>query len=239
MTVSGRGKSMYRETRVVLWCLVAIVTATAGAAQIAPGASTIQSTATATIDVVPDYVDFWLHRAVTADNFAMTMVEVLEFGPALRKAISKDKLAPSDQLIMAPSIADINSGQVSVSAKLRFNMSAYTDHEAGPRLFAALCDKILGLSEQLECSVEGPFLELDDRRSVEQTAQERAIENALAPAQSAAELMDAEIIAVDRIDMGDCVWNEDPARRTRLPTMRRLTCSARVRVTYTFAAKVR
>ncbi len=175
---SGRGKLMYCKTRVVVWCSVAIVTAATSGAQIAPGASTIQSTATATIDVMPDYVEFWLHREVTADNFAATMVEVLEFGPELRKAISKDKLGPSDQLIMAPSIADINSGQVSVSAKLRFNMSAYTDHEAGPRLFAVLCDKMLSLSEQLECTVAGPFLEVDDRGSVEQTAQGRAIENA-------------------------------------------------------------
>ncbi len=198
--------------------------------------STIEKMGTATVDVPPDYVTFWLHKEATGSTFVEAVRASLEFGPVLRKELAKQELGPFELTLSAPAIPDTEKRGVWVSAQVQLSMNPFNNRETGPEMFAAVCDKMAALAPTLECFVEGPILGVQDPSAVEQAAVGLATENALPLAQAIAELMNSQIVAVDHVIVEECVWNADPDTKATLPDMRRITCTARVRVTYAFSA---
>ena len=199
--------------------------------------STIQSTGTATVEVPPEHVEFWLHREVKAESFSEAIKSVLLFGPALRKAMAERELLHYELDLSGPAIPLIGMPGARVSARLRFSMNPFNTREKGPALFAELCDQMTALAEQMDCLIEGPILGVDDRKAVEHNAIALATENALPVAQSVADLMNAQIAAVDHVAIEEPVWNEPPDDRALLPDLWRMTCTARVHMTYAFSAE--
>lgn len=201
-----------------------------------PPVSTIENIGTATVDVPPDYVEFWLHKNTAEPTFVESIRAVLGFGPKLRKELANRELGGYDLTLSAPAITDLANPGARVSARVEFPMSRFSNRETGPALFATLCDNMVLVAEALESQVEGPLLAVRDRQAVEQAAAALATENALPLAQAVAELMNAQITAVDHVAIEQCTWNADPDTKATLPDMRRITCTARVRVTYAFSA---
>ncbi|MDQ1256960.1 MAG: hypothetical protein QG656_1560 [Candidatus Hydrogenedentes bacterium] len=218
---------------------IAVIAFIAAGMALAAGAqtpvSTIQSTGKATVDTSPEYVDFWFHKRVESATFAEAMKSVLDFGPALRKKMAELQYSAFDLTLSGPALPNLTLKEAWVSARVRFTMNTFSNIETGPGLFAALCDDMAGLSETLECSAEGPFLNVGNPKAIEQTAVGLATEDALPIAQATAELMNAQIAAVEHVDIEECVWNEDPEIKAAQPDMRRLTCTARVHITYAFS----
>ena len=201
--------------------------------------STIENTGVATVDVPPDDVAFWVHMdAVAAEvTFLDAMRAVLSFGAAVRKELADREPGPYDLAMSAPAIVEMaDAHAVRVSARLQFSMTRFSNRETGPELFATLCDDMVAMARHLECDLEGPVLTVRSPEAVEQAAVALATENALPTAASVAELMNAHIISVDHVAVGECVWNDDPEARATLPDIRRLTCRARVKVRYVFSA---
>lgn len=196
--------------------------------------STIESTGVATVEAAPDYVVFWFHRDASGTTFVEAIRTALELGPALRKELTNRQVGGYELNLSGPAIVDLGKTNARVSAWLRFSMNTFSNHETGPALFGALCDQMAQLGQSLACAVEGPSLIVDNPSAVEQSATTLAVENALPLAQAAATLMNAQIVAVDRLAIEPCSWNTDPETKATLPDMRRLTCTSHVRVTYSF-----
>ena len=221
-------------TQFLACCLVAVLSAEAdGAATLLP---TIESMGVATVDVVPEYVVFWLHKQNEGETRVASMAEALRFGGALGKALAERELGASDVSYSAPAIEDATRPCVRVSARIRVGMARFSNRETGPGLFAGLCDDMVALAEGLGCALEGPLLDVEDRKGTESTAIGMATRDALPAAQSLAEIMSAHVVAVERVVIQECSWNDPPELRFPLPNLGRLTCTARVRVTYSFSA---
>jgi len=231
----SKGKDRSHGQHVARWVALVLVAAAPAAGQMGP-VSTIQSTGTASVDVPPDHVDFWLHKEAGGATFVEAMQTVLQFGPVVRKTLAKQEVGAFDLTLSAPAIADIAVKGARVSAQIRFSMNPFSNRETGPEQFAGLCDKMAALAEALECYIEGPMLGVQDPGAVEQDATALATENALPVAQATAELMNAQISAVEHVIIEACAWNAAPDTRAPLPDVRRLTCTARVHVTYAFSA---
>lgn len=129
---------------------------------------------------------------------------------------------------------DVVNKEADISARLRFNAAPYTTAENGIAQFALLCDKIAALATTLECEPEGPTLGVDDTRAAEDAAIARAVEKAYTGGKAAAQVMNGQIVAVDHVSIEEILWNKAPGVSARQPDIRRLTCTARVRVTYAF-----
>jgi len=218
----------------VLGCVVAMVASAGVFSQEGP-VSTIATEGVAVVDTVPTYVEFWLHARRPGNTIAEATEAALQFESAVRKALQDAELTTTELSFTGIAIPDIKLKQAHVSARLRFGASTYSSAEEGPRLFAALCDKLTNLAAGLACTIEGPALSVDDKESIEDAAIASATEKAYAPAKAAAQVMNAQIIAVDQVSVESLTWNNAPGVSATQPDLRKLTCMAKVKVTYAFS----
>ncbi len=220
--------------RIGVIVLCGVCAAGTAVAQEAP-ISTIDSEGVATVDAVPSYVEFWLHLQAKGGSVAEAVAKAVKFEPALRQEIQTRELAPTQLVFSSVAVPDLVAKEADISARLRFSAAPFTTTENGIAQFALLCDKIAALAGALECQPEGPTLGTEEAQSVQDTAISRAVEKAYAGGKAAAEVMSGQIIAVDHVAIGETVWNKAPGVSARQPDIRRLTCTARVQVTYAFA----
>lgn len=211
---------------------------------------TIENTASATVAATPDYVEFWLHREGAGATYVAATEAALRLEPTLRQALEERKLSPIEihfsGLAIPESIMEPKGSAASLSraprqaayqsARLQFPGGAFTTGEDGPKQLAALCDTMQDLAKELKCSLEGPILGVKDTEALRQSAIARALENAYPAAEGAARLMRTNIMAVEKVQIEDIEWNADPDSRSRQPDLHRVTCTARVRVTYSIPA---
>jgi uncharacterized protein YggE len=213
--------------------VVCIIAFTATAQEVSP--PRIETEGVATIDAIPPYVEFWLHADTTGATCAEAMEHAMNVEPEVRKAIQEHNLSPTDIQFMGFSLPDVKSKEARVSGRLRFSMTSYTTPPDGPKLFAALCDEITVLAASVSCHVEGPILGVEDKDAVEDAAVGRATEKAYPTAKAAAQIMKAQVTSVDKVSVESIIWNTVAGVHATEPTLRRVTCTVRVRVSYTFA----
>ena len=219
--------------------LVLLVTALMGAwparAQEVP-VSTIETEGMAVVDTLPTYVEFWLHVSTSGESATEAVEAALRFEPALRKELQTREMTPSELSFTGIAIPDVGTKEANVSARLRFSASTFTATEdEGARQFAQLCDKIIALIGAFQhAKLEGPALGLADMQTIEDSAIARATEKAYPAAKAAALIMNGQIIAVDKVVVETVVWNKAPGVNATQPDIRRVSCTAKVRVTYTF-----
>ncbi len=200
-----------------------------------PPQSTIETQGVATVDAPPAYVEFWLHASFTGATLVEAVDAAEEFEPRTRDAIKAATLEPTEMTFTGIAIPSIDKKAARISAKLRFRANTYTSAAEGPRLFAALCDKINAIAAGLPSTVEGPVLAAEDKEATENAAIARATERAYAPAKAAAQVMNGQVIAVDKVSVEGVVWNRAPEMNAAQPDLQKLTCTATVRVNYAFS----
>lgn len=205
---------------------------------------TIVSQGQATVDVVPDYVEFWFHKGVIEASLQQATVAALQFGPQLRKEVEARKLASPDIAVYGPVLPDVKTPYARTSVRLRFATSRFSDPENGPKLFAELCDairdiaKALGLPEGMSFDpgakppLEGPLFRLENPAGTERAAVSQAVENAYPHAEAVAQTMRAQITAVESVQIDQVTWGENATLNPPGPDYRRLSCMAKVTVTY-------
>lgn len=196
--------------------------------------SIIESEGTATILVEPNRAEFWLYLSVADAQLETAMENARGFEEELRAALAAREVQPSEIQVSAPAIPP-GEGLVQVSARLRFNLGAYTHPETGYKQFAALCDRLAAIAADLECGFEGPFLQVRDPESVVRAAVTRATENAYGAAEAIAAALNSTIFAVETVSISGVVWNETPGHRGAQPTLKEMSCTANVRVIYVLA----
>jgi len=195
--------------------------------------SVIDSTGIATVDTVPTYVEFWFHAAPQGASHLEAMTAALDFEGALRRALDDAGMKPADLVFESAAIPDIMIKEARASARLRLSAAVFSSPESGMRDFAAFCDTIDTIARKLECQPEGPFLGVENTESIEEAAIGRATEKAYPAARAVAQILNGQIVAVDRVSIESVLWNNAPDTNASLPSIRRIACTARVQVTYT------
>ncbi len=221
-----------RHLFLVLGAMIAVVsTATA---QEGP-ATVIETEGRATVFAAPTFADFWIHAVAAKETVIEGMNEMVAFEMRLREALAARALAPNDLDVRAPAVADVNEAQVAVSARLRFNMSSFTSVETGPQQFAGLCDKLADLAKGLGMALEGPQFTVNPQEPIVRSAVAKATEQAYPAAEAIAKELKTSIYAVTAVTVIDLVWDQAEEVRGIQPTLRQVSCTARVRVVYEVA----
>jgi len=215
-------------------CFLVVILLLTGYAAVAQDlqVSVIESEGIATVDTVPTYVEFWLHAAPQGATHVEAVNAALGFEGTLRSELDNAGVKPADLIFESVAVPDILVKEARVSARLRFSAAVFNSPETGIRDFAALCDKVDAIAKKLECQPEGPSLGVENTESIEEAAIGRATEKAYPQAKAAAQVMNGQISAVDRVSVESVLWNSAPDANAGLPSIRRITCTARVRVTY-------
>jgi uncharacterized protein YggE len=198
-----------------------------------PEVYTIETDGVATVDIPPNYVEFWLHLRAQGADVTEAVNKALGFEPQLRKLLMDKDLVPSDLMFTGMAVPDLEAREAHISARVRFK--ATFAGEEGPKAFAVLCDAISAIATTLGAQPKGPALGIDDTSSVQDTAIKRAIEKAYSPAEASARIMNAQIISVSKVNVQGITWNDAPEFPSTQPELARLNCTARVRVTYMFS----
>lgn len=225
--------------RTLTVCLFAILCVTASAQD--THMSTIETEGVGIVDTVSAQVQFYVTTLCTAPTTLEATDKVLEFEPALRDALKGGDLSPSEFVFsstVVPGAHDSRSADswtVLGSARLRFYAAPYVTGTEGPREFANLCDRLTVIAKGLQGTVQGPTLMADDPESVEQSAIVRATEQAYPAAKAIAGVMKGQILAVDHVSVQSVTWNTSPKDNDPQPELRKLVCTAKVRVIYAFA----
>lgn len=204
-------------------------------AQEDPPRSKIETQGEATIDTIPTYVEFALLKKCEGATLAEAVGKALELEPALRKELEARQLTAQSLTFTSPSIPSIQQKEARVAAKVRFNATGFSTGAEGPGEFAALCDTMVEIAGALGCVADGPALGSEDKSAVGEAAISKAIENAYPQARAAAQIMNAQIASVEKIQVLDVLWNQTAAPAELASDIRRLTCMAKVRVTYLLA----
>jgi uncharacterized protein YggE len=222
-------------SRVFICVLIVSAFSFAALAQEAETMSTIETEGVATVDAVPEFVEFSLHASCCGANMVEATNAAKQFEPNVRKALQAAELSPAETSFTAMSILNLADKCVRISARLRFRANTFTSAEEGPLLFAGLCDKIIALASGVKAEIDGPAFFVEDKESVENAAIARATEKAYVPAKAAALVMNGQIIAVDRVEVASIVWNKAPDVNAAQPDLQKLTCTAVVRISYAFS----
>lgn len=235
MTPNPLAWSRYRPIVCFVFALVPLAMTPAAVGQ-TDSLSTIDGVGEASVSVQPDYVDFWLTFRAKSNTLEESAAKALPFEKKLKEALEKKELATESVVVSGLSIPSINTPEAVVSARIRVPLPRFSPDEKRGTAFGALCDTIVAIGKMLGCAVEGPELQSENRETLEQDAVARATENALYRADAIAALMDSEIYAVQSVSVIDVKWSTGAGQKDVLPDLNRITCTARVKVVYRYAA---
>lgn len=197
--------------------------------------ATIASEGVGTVEAAPDYVEFWIHYRGNGKSVAESAAKTQGFESALRKELANRKIAPGSldfSNLAVPSAAKLETFR---SARLRFSMVPFKGGDEEVQQFAKLCDAILATAWALQCTVEGPILGVEDTKPVEQAAIARATAKAYVPAEAVATAMSTRIVGIDHVSVEAVTWNKDPHTKAHQPDLKRVTCTAKVKIWYVYA----
>ncbi|NIA16622.1 MAG: hypothetical protein GWP08_21435 [Nitrospiraceae bacterium] len=215
-------------------CVMAAVLVTAAAtAQQTP---VIECESAATVDAMPTFVDFYLHLRATGDSLAEAAEAASTLKETLDGRLQAHQLSPSEVIFSGVAIPDANEQKAHASARLRFNASPFSTAEDGAKMFGGLCDTLAVVAKELGCMLEGPHLGTTDAQTVEEAAIARALEKAYPAGRAVAQTMNAQIYAVEKVEIRELVWNDAENIAATQPDIRLLTCTAKLRVSYSFAS---
>ena len=194
---------------------------------------TIVSEGTATISVQPEFVSFGIERYAGGESAKAAVAEANAFEEELRAALDEAELTAAEFTLGAVTFVDRTS--VRRRADLRFSMGGFDTPDDRANHVADLVDRVSAVCDKLEAGSWGPYLEPASKETAEQTAVERATENALYRADAIATLIAGQIMSVVQATIVDVSWgdsNEEKGGEFGLGTVKALECTARVEVAY-------
>jgi hypothetical protein len=223
-------------------CAAALLCLPANAQSSAIG--TVETTGSATIDVTPDYYEFWFHYTVTATSFDQAAASAAAFEQSVNDAIEQSDLDLLNLEVSGIALENMHirakqgerASTAKRSARLRFSATSYRGEE-GLLDLAKLCDSLKAMAELLKSTVEGPTPALLDTAIHEQAAISAALKSSLPLAEGATAAINAQVLVVDKARVTKLEWNASPEWRGVLPEAQRLTCTATVDVSYAFGAQ--
>lgn len=224
----SRYSPLPRLVALVLACAVFIAPA-----QALMGEPLVRTTGEATVEVQPDYVEFWLHLTQAGSSFEEAGLATRGLEQTIVDATEALELTPLDVKVSAQAIPDVNTLTIHRSIRIRYPARIIGSDEDSRQYFAWLCDTNRILAAQLTATLEGPILGVNDRDRVMQSALTLAMERAYPLAERAARDMQSAVVSVHEAEVTEVIWNDDPNWRGLQPEYGRVTCTVRVRMAYT------
>jgi uncharacterized protein YggE len=222
-----------RDSTTVRW-LIGLAIAVTAMAPHAAAASYVETEGKATVEAIPNYVEFWFHMLRGGATLEEATGNVAEFETRLRAAIEKHALAPTEVEVSPVAITDVRMSEVQRTARLKFSATNFTDPEEGSRRFASFCDILNGIASEEDWLIEGPEIGVNNKPEFEQLAVADATKNAFPTAEGIAQVLRGSLTSVNAVTVLSLEWNRDPEQRFPLPNVRTVACSAHVQVTYIF-----
>ncbi len=193
---------------------------------------TIDCTGKASVEVTPDYVEFWIDARPAGSSFAEAMKTAIDVEPAVRKELDDRTLAPIDIKVFGPTIPDVKEVSAHVAIQLRFSTAPFTQSGDGPLTFAALCDGLRAVAEKLGGTLRGPVTGVTNRKPLEQAALGKAVEAAYPHGEGIADILLSQIVSVEQVRVAQVAWDKPTEAKTPKQDLRRSVCTVSVRVTY-------
>jgi uncharacterized protein YggE len=197
----------------------------------------IESTGVGTVYAVPTHVHFWVHRELEGEKVEEAAARAEALVSELRVAIEATELPRAVLEASAPAVTELSKRRVLSSVSVRFPLQQYTEAEKAARTFGALCDTMLEVARTVEGTLSGPVLEAEDRDTLVNQAVLLATENAYPAAAAAAEALKSGFYSVDSVRIDAITWNETPGSEALEPNLRRVSCTASLRVVYAVTPK--
>ncbi|MBI2433822.1 MAG: hypothetical protein HYV26_13225 [Candidatus Hydrogenedentes bacterium] len=194
--------------------------------------SRIETLGQATVYAPPSHVEFWLHFQARDASMELAMKGIHEFEGKLQAKVNEAQIQSGAFEISAPAVPDVRENRVVITAVLRVPMTGFMNPETGAGEFARLCDKVAAIARDLECEITGPTLDTTERQALQQSALSTATEYAYPAAESIAKTLNSSIWAVETVQVLEVLWNQPLEFQGVEPTIRQLSCTAKVRVTY-------
>lgn len=221
----------------MIWCRRACVGAmVAMIGMRALGASYIESEGRATVDAVPNYVEFWFHVLRGAETLEAAAGMVANLEERVREVVQEHEIQPIEVEISPLAVPDVRLSEVQRTIRLRFSALNFTDPERGVTRFARFCDLLTTIAANEDWLLEGPVFGMNNRDEFEQLAVSNATKEAYPTAEGIAQVLRGTLTSVDSVVVLSIDWNRNPDKRFPLPNIRTVSCSAHVRVTYLFEA---
>lgn len=219
--------------RFILAFLIGVLPAVFCAAQTPPPSPVIESNGQATIYIAPSNVEFHFQRLFEGETLESAMDSCAAFEGALRNAVTERDLRPQEMQVSSPAIDDINQKLVRISARLKFAMTGYANPDTGSRQFAGLCDRLFELSKAIQTEVTGPIFSLQNKEGGIKQAIAAATESAFPQADAVAGTLRTPVSSVDSVRVTEVAWNQPLDTFAHEPTLRQISCTAKVTVLYT------
>jgi len=193
---------------------------------------TITSIGEASEDTVPTHVEFKFSAAFEESTFAAGAEKANAFPEMLTELLKSQKLDESLLTFRSPHIDSVNKNVVTLRGIIRFALPGATDSEEQVLKFAALCDSVAELAKAARSTFLGPKLIVENSDLLEQETLKRATENALYKADAIAQILNTRIYEVKSVKILEIQWHSDTKKLESAPGLDRLTCTAKVLLTY-------
>lgn len=220
-----------RRRLVVLSFLLAIALPTL--AQEAPLAF-VEADGEATVFAPPTQAEFLVEFVApkeTESNVA-ALARVDEAVKAFRAGLNEADLHPVDFEVSAPSVRNAAIGSASSVARLRFPLGGFANPDTGPAQFADLCDKLAALAMRVHGELTGPLYDVEDRETLLRSAVTEASKVAYPVGDAVALALASRIEYVETVKVTEIIWNKPFEGKNIEPTLKQISCTAKVHVTY-------
>ena len=197
---------------------------------------TIRCDGVATVEVEPEFVEFWLSKTVQAETLEAAGEKFTGFEEDLKKKI-EEALLLAELKVSSPAMPDLNKKEASIVASVRFSWRGYQEGPDRGKRFGKLCDQMAALAAAMEAKIEGPKLGIVNTDAVIESSVAKAAENAYPAGRAAALALSSQIVSVDRMTVDQIEWDKDPDTKMPQPDMDRIRCTAKVTITYIFSAQ--
>lgn len=187
---------------------------------------------------VPAHVTFWLKAVVPdAADLAGAAEKLVDLEQRVRAQLESRNLTPSEIEVTATALPGYDAATVERTVRLRFSAAPFVSPDKGAPAFAELMASVEALAAEAGAEALPPLLEVADTDALAAQAVARAVENAYPPAEAAAAVLGAQLTVVRGVDVGEITWNAAPEYPAAEPNLRRVSCTARVQVSYAFSMR--
>lgn len=226
------GETMIKHEAIRLTAVMIFGTVASIAAAQETYATLIENDSTATIDAVPNAAVFRLQRQFAGDSLSDVVRDAQSFAPALRTALKEAGYDRATLKISGPMIPDAQSKSMRIDAEIRLGLGSSSAEGSRSTAFATAVDKVSAVAAELDCTIDGPTLDVGNRDELENIAVQRAIENAYTRAQAAATVMRLAIVSVDHVTIEAVTWHNRPDQSEYEASADRISVTVDIRIAY-------
>jgi hypothetical protein len=203
-----------------------------------PTLSVVECKGSATVYSPAAFADFVFEAKFSETAREAAMAKALALPGTLRAALDAAEISITTFEAAAPFVRPLPENEVIATLRLRVSISSLGTGNDAETLLARLCDKIAALATASGCTVAGPTLQPADRDGMIRSAIIAATENAYPAGDALAFALKSAVYAVDRVQVNEILWN-DPGEDGRFhPSVKAVSCTARVTVLYSVAPPV-